>query len=53
MVVGNKTDLEDSRVISKEQAAQRVKEMGDEILHVETSAKDNVNVSDAFSQLAK
>ena len=53
MVVGNKTDREDARVISKEKAEHVVKEMGDEILHVETSAKDNVNVANAFSQLAK
>ena len=41
MVIGNKSDLEDSRVVSKEQAQRVVNELGPDIDLVESSAKDN------------
>ena len=50
MVIGNKSDLaETSRVISTEKAQQVVKQMGDDIDHLETSARDNHNVAEAFT----
>ena len=41
MVIGNKSDLEDSRVVSKDQAQRVVDELGPNIDLVESSAKDN------------
>ena len=53
MVIGNKSDLEDSRVVSKDQAQRVVDELGPDIDLVESSAKDNQNVTTAFMALAK
>lgn len=46
MLVGNKTDLNDQRVIQYEQGKAKADEFGMEF--VETSAKSNANVGDAF-----
>lgn len=51
ILVGNKTDLEDSRVISKEFADNFSKE--NNLDYIETSAKDNVNVNNLFENIAK
>ena len=53
MVVGNKTDLEEQRVVTEEQAQKFVKDLGNDIEHMETSAKDNTNVNQAFARLAQ
>ena len=53
MVIGNKSDLEESRVVSTEQASKVVRELGPDIELVEASAKDNQNVTSAFMDLAK
>lgn len=54
MVVGNKADLSDeSRVVSTEAAQKFVKDLGPDIEHIETSAKDNTNVAMAFAKLAE
>lgn len=53
MVLGNKNDLETKRQVSKEEAEQIVNNIGDGIGHMETSAKDCVNVEDAFTELAR
>ena len=53
MVIGNKSDLEESRVVSTEQASKVVRELGPDIELVEASAKDNQNVTSAFMALAK
>jgi Ras-related protein Rab-7A len=54
MVVGNKSDMgADGRVVTTEQAQKFVKELGNEIEHIETSAKDNQNVAKAFTRLAQ
>ena len=41
MVIGNKSDLEDSRVVSMDQSQRVVDELGPNIDLVESSAKDN------------
>lgn len=46
VLVGNKTDLNDQRVIPYEQGKAKADEFGMEF--VETSAKSNANVGDAF-----
>eukprot|EP00347_Sterkiella_histriomuscorum_P008594 403344496 len=53
MIVGNKLDIaEDSRQVS-EQAAKRYCQENGNMPHVETSARNNVNVEQAFVQLAE
>ena len=51
MVIGNKVELEDERVISTDQAKEWCQQQGD-ILFIETSAATNQKVSEAFIQLA-
>ena len=47
MVVGNKCDLDNDRVISKEQGKAVAEELGGgKIKHWETSAKNNINVTE-------
>ena len=54
VVIGNKCDLgEESRAVDKEQAEQFVKNLGPDIEYIETSAKENTNVSIAFEKLAE
>lgn len=50
MVIGNKLDIEEDRSVEKETAGEFAKQEGMEFL--ETSAKDNVNVEEAFKILA-
>lgn len=54
IVVGNKSDLKgrEDRFIIKEKAKEIAKEW-DESLFIECSAKENVNVEEAFEMLAK
>ena len=53
MVIGNKCDLSDeARVVSTEAAQKFVKDLGPDIDHIETSARDNTNVAAAFTKLA-
>ena len=51
-MIGNKTDLEESRVIKKEQA-QKIKEDYDLDYFIETSAKTGMNAEEIFIQAAK
>lgn len=50
LIVGNKIDRENERKISKEQVAHFCSE--NKLLHEEASAKDDMNVSQLFRNLA-
>lgn len=49
MIVANKTDLEDLREVTRSECIDFAKKHG--CLYVETSAKDNVAVGQAFEEL--
>ena len=51
IILGNKIDLKDKKVVSTEQALTRAKEL--DIPLMETSAKDATNVKEAFHDLLK
>lgn len=51
MILGNKCDMEDKRVISKEQGEKLATEYG--VPFMETSAKANINVEEAFVKIAR
>ena len=51
MLIGNKSDLESERVISKEQGLDFAIEKG--LTFMETSAMTGENVAEAFEKLAK
>ena len=56
LVIGNKEDLDETgqRVVSTEQAKKYVKDrLGENIKHIEASARDNTNVSEAFESIAR
>jgi GTPase SAR1 family protein len=50
MLIGNKCDWEDKRVVSTEQGQQLADELG--IPFLEVSAKNNINIDKAFYSLA-
>ncbi|PRQ18283.1 putative small GTPase superfamily, P-loop containing nucleoside triphosphate hydrolase [Rosa chinensis] len=50
MLIGNKCDLHDRRVVSKEEGEQFAKENG--LLFMETSARTAQNIEDAFTKAA-
>ena len=50
-LVGNKVDLEDSREVKKELAEEYAKSVG--LAYKEVSAKEDINVSSLFMELAK
>ncbi|KAH0788392.1 ras-related protein RIC2-like [Histomonas meleagridis] len=49
MLIGNKSDLEDSRSVSKEEGIKYAESQN--LLFLETSAKSTANVEEAFNQL--
>ena len=51
ILVGNKCDLEESRQVKTEEGQRLAEEYG--IPFLETSAKDNINVEDAFMQITR
>ena len=51
LMVGNKSDLEDKRVVSFEKANEEAKDPN--MTFLETSAKDSTNVEQAFMAMAK
>ena len=53
LVVGNKSDMEDERVITKEKGQEEVNKLGGNIKFMETSAKARIGVNEAFSELVR
>ena len=51
MILGNKCDMDDKRVISKERGETIARENG--VKFLETSAKTNVNIERAFQELSE
>ncbi|KAI8077819.1 ras family-domain-containing protein [Halteromyces radiatus] len=51
ILIGNKCDMEDKRVVTKEQGEALANELG--IQFMETSAKANIGVEEAFFDLAR
>ena len=51
ILVGNKCDLEENRQVGTEEGQKLAEEYG--IPFLETSAKDNINVEDAFMQITR
>ncbi|KAI7906176.1 GTP-binding protein ypt2 [Cokeromyces recurvatus] len=51
ILIGNKCDMEDKRVVTKEQGQTLANELG--IRFMETSAKANIGVEEAFFDLAR
>ena len=51
MLIGNKCDLEDQRVISQVEIEKVAKEFG--VHYLETSAKNNINVEKSFEYIAR
>lgn len=51
ILIGNKCDWEEKRVVSTERGEELARELG--IPFIETSAKSNINVEKAFYQLAR
>lgn len=49
ILVGNKSDMEDERVVSTDRGKQLAEQLGLEFF--ETSAKENINVKDVFERL--
>ena len=49
--MGNKSDLKDRRIVSKEEGAELAN--GFKISFIETSATENINIDNAFHNLAK
>ncbi|UCD01924.1 MAG: GTP-binding protein, partial [Promethearchaeota archaeon] len=50
ILIGNKVDLNDSRVVSTEEGMDLAKDLG--IYYLETSAKTNENINDVFEWIA-
>lgn len=53
LLVANKTDLEDQRKVTKEEAMELAKSWGASCAYMETSAKEDHAVQDAFEALAR
>ena len=51
MMVANKVDLADRRVVTTEEGEIKAKEL--EVMFIETSAKDGLNVKTLFTNLAQ
>lgn len=53
VVIGNKADLTDFRVVTKEEAVEFCESLGTSVKYFETSAKESVQVEETFHYIAK
>lgn len=53
MILGNKNDLEEERVISKAEGESFTQKVGDEVIFMETSAKNNINIDKIFEDMVR
>jgi len=53
MILGNKNDLEDQRVISKAEGEAFTQNVGDSVIFMETSAKNNTNIDKIFEDMVR
>eukprot|EP00092_Neocalanus_flemingeri_P020207 GFUD01021881.1.p1 GENE.GFUD01021881.1~~GFUD01021881.1.p1 ORF type:complete len:203 (-),score=58.88 GFUD01021881.1:237-845(-) len=53
ILVGNKNDLEDQRVISTEEGQAMAREYGSEVLFIEASAKGDINIEQIFQNVVR
>jgi len=53
MILGNKNDLEDQRVISKAEGESFTQKVGDSVIFMETSAKTNTNIDKIFEDMVR
>lgn len=51
MILGNKCDMEEKRAVPREKAEAIARAHG--IRHIETSAKSNININQAFMELTE
>lgn len=52
-LIGNKSDLEDEREVTREEAADVCNVVPEILFYLETSAKENTNVELAFARIAE
>jgi GTPase SAR1 family protein len=52
-IVGNKCDLEQSRVVPTETGERLATELGPRVGWMETSAKSDINVTEVFSDIVR
>jgi len=53
MIIGNKNDLEDQRVITKAEGESFTQKVGDDVIFMETSAKNNTNIDKIFEDMVR
>lgn len=53
VVVGNKCDMEDQRVVPTEEGENLAKTMGESAVFLESSAKANINIDNIFQEIVK
>jgi GTPase SAR1 family protein len=53
VLVGNKCDADDHRQVSRDEAQRLVDKWGSSVSFFETSAKQNLRVSDVFADLTR
>ena len=53
VLVGNKCDLEDERVVGRDQGVNLARQWGSHCVFMEVSAEARINISEAFYQLVR